>query len=158
MAETLTERPEREMIRRALVPSAAALCVVTALAWILSGPGAGVSAAIGAAVVFANFSVHAWSLGRASKISIPAVHAVALIGPVVRLGIIVGLMFALNTLPWFSVVAFGLTVVPLTLLLLAFEARLAIRGTGAQLQIPADPAAARAADARAAREAQLDAR
>jgi hypothetical protein len=157
MAETLTERSEREMIRRALVPSAAAFLLATGLAWILGGPGAAVSAAIGIVIVFANFSVHAWSLARASKISIPAVHAVALVGPVVRLGIIVGLMFALNTLSWFSVVAFGLTVVPATMLLLAYEARLAIRGTGAQLQIPADPAAARAAEALAAREAQLDA-
>ena len=40
-----------------------------------------------------------------------------------------------------------------TLLLLAHEARLAISGVGGSLQIPADPAAARAAEALAAREA-----
>jgi hypothetical protein len=62
-------------------------------------------------------------------------------------------MFALNTMAWFSPVAFGLAVVPGTLLLLFFEARLTIRGLGGMLQIPADPAAARAAEALAAREA-----
>jgi hypothetical protein len=83
-----------------------------------------------------------------------AVQAVALVGFVVRLGVIVGVLFALNTLDWFSPLAFGLAVVPATLLLLGFEARLAIRGLGADLQIPADPAAIRAGDTLAAREAR----
>ena len=50
-------------------------------------------------------------------------------------------------------IAFGLTVVPATMLLLAYEARLAIRGLGGSLQIPADPSAARAGAALAARGA-----
>ncbi len=79
---------------------------------------------------------------------------VAFVGFIVRLAVIVAVMFALNTLAWFSPVAFGLAVVPATMLLLAYEARLAIRGLGAQLQIPADPAADRAGAALAAREAQ----
>ena len=45
-------------------------------------------------------------------------------------------MFALNTLDWFSPVAFGLTVVPATMLLLAYEARLAIRGLGGSAADP----------------------
>ena len=146
------------MVRRALVPSALAFVVATTVAWVLGGPGAAASAAIGIVVVAVNFATHGWSLAWASNYSIVAVQSVALIGPIVRIGVIVGLMFALNTMAWFSPVAFGLTVVPATMLLLAYEARLAIRGLGGALQIPADDAAVRASDARAAREASLDAR
>ena len=140
------------MVRRAIVPSAVAFLVASGVAFALGGVGVALSAAIGVAVVFVNFAAHGWSLGRASTISITAVHAVALVGPVVRIGIVVGLMFALDTLAWFSPLAFGLTVVPATVGLLAYEARLTMRGVGAQLQIPADPSAARAGDALAAKE------
>ena len=140
------------MVRRAIVPSALALVVASAIAWLLGGPEAAASAAIGIVIVFANFGVHGWSLGRASMISITAVHVVALVGPVVRIGVVVGLMFALNTLGWFSPVAFGIAVVPATIGLLAYEARLTMRGVGAQLQIPADPSAARARASLAAKE------
>jgi len=54
----------------------------------------------------------------------------------VRIAVIVVLMFAMNTLEWFSPLAFGLAAVPGTLLLLAYEARLTIRGLGSSLQIP----------------------
>ena len=134
------------------MPSLLAFVVASVVAWAFGGPGSAVSAAIGVAVVFTNFAVHGWSLGRASTISITAVHAVALVGPVVRIGIVVGLMFLLDTLAWFSPLAFGLTVVPATIALLVYEARLTMRGVGGQLQIPADPSAARANAALAAKE------
>jgi len=141
------------MVRRALVPSLVALPIAFLLGFAISGSGAGVSAAIGIAIVYANFAAHGLSLAWASTISVPVVQGVALGGSVLRLGVIVGAMFALNTLGWFSPLAFGLAVVPATMLLLAYEARLAIRGAGATLQIPADAAAVRAAEALAAREA-----
>ena len=134
------------------MPSLIALPLAFLAGSVLSGPGAGLSAAIGVAVVFVNFAAHGLSLAWASTVSIPAVHAIALVGPVVRIALIVALMFALDTLAWFSPLAFGLTVVPGTLLLLAYEARLTIRGLGSSLQIPADPAAVRAAETLAARE------
>lgn len=140
------------MVRRAIVPSVVAFVLATVVAWVLGGPGAALSAAIGVVVVFVNFAAHGYSLGRASSISITAVHAVALVGPVVRIGIVVGLMFLLDTFDWFSPVAFGLTVVPATMGLLAYEARLAMRGVGGRLQIPADPSAARANAALTAKE------
>jgi hypothetical protein len=140
------------MVLRAIVPSVLASIVATVVAWAIGGPGAAVSAALGVAVVLGNFAVHGWSLSKASEISITAVHAVALVGPVIRIGVIVGLMFALDGLRWFSPVAFGLTVVPATIGLLVYEARLTLRGVGAQLQIPADPSAVRANAALAAKE------
>lgn len=141
------------MVRRALVPSALAVAVASLAGLAASGPDVAASAAIGVAIVSLNFAAHGLSLAWASGVSIAAVHAVALGGFVVRLGVIVAAMFALNTMTWFSPLAFGLAVVPTTLLLLVYEARLAIRGLGATLQIPADPAAVRAAETLAAREA-----
>ena len=78
MAETLTERPEREMVRRALVPALVALALATALAGVLGGPGAAASAAIGIVIVYLNFAANGLSLAWASTISVVAVQAVAL--------------------------------------------------------------------------------
>ncbi len=153
MAE-ITEQAERELVRRAVMPSAAAVLAALVIGWAVAGPAVGLSAAIGIAIVFANFAAHGLSLAWAARVSIVAVQVVALAGFVVRLGAIVAAMFALNALSWFSPLAFGLAVVPATLTLLIYEARLALRGMGGMLQIPADPAAARAAQALAAREAR----
>jgi len=141
------------MIRRAVVPGAIGVPFAFAIGALLAGPAAGVSAAIGVIVVLANFAAHGWSLAWASRISIVLVQAVALGGFVVRMGVILGVLFALDTLSWFSPLAFGLAVVPGTLALLVFETRLALRGMGGQLQIPADLAAVRARERLASREA-----
>jgi ATP synthase protein I len=141
------------MIRRALIPGALAVPVSFAIGAAVGGPDAGVSAAIGVVVVLANFAAHGWSLAWASRISMTLVQAVALGGFVVRMGVLLGLMFALNALDWFSPVAFGATVVPGTIGLLVFETRLAMRGLGGSLQIPADAAAVRAGERVASREA-----
>jgi ATP synthase protein I len=155
MAGTLnpSERPEREMVRRAAGPAAAAFVVATTAGALQGGAGAAASAGIGIVVVALNFAANGLSLAWASTISVTAVQVVAFVGFILRLVVVVAVMFALNTLSWFSPVAFGLAVVPATVLLLAYEARLALRGLGAGLQIPADPAAERAATALAAREA-----
>lgn len=141
------------MIRRAIVPGAVAVPLAFAIGTLVSGPAAGLSAAIGVVVVLANFAVHGWSLAWASRISITLVQAVALGGFVVRMGAILGLLFALNALSWFSPLGFGAAVVPGTIALLVFETRLALRGLGGQLQIPADTPAVRAGERLASREA-----
>lgn len=141
------------MVKRALAPAVLAFGVAVAAGWLLSDAAAGWSAGIGIALVVTNFSAHGLSLAWASTISLGAVMAVALGGFALRLAVIVAAMFALNTLDWFSPTAFGLAVVPSTMLLLALEARLLMGGLGASLQIPADPAAVRGATLLAAREA-----
>jgi len=140
------------MVRRALAPGALATLLAGILGSAFGGTSAAASASIGCAIVVANFAVHGLSLAWASGISVTAVQAVALGGVAVRLGVIVALMFALNATSWFSPLAFGLAVVPATILLLAYEARLALLGVGARLEIPADPAAVRAGERLAARE------
>ena len=140
------------MVRRALAPGAVGVPVAFGVGLAFGGVDAGWSAALGVALAVGNFAVHGLSLAWASTISVTVVHAVALGGVVVRLGAIVALLFGLNTMAWFSPVAFGLAVVPGTLALLAYEAKLALGGLGGALQIPADPAATRAAEALAAKE------
>ena len=142
-----SERPEHAMIRRAIVPGVAALLLTTALGWLFGGPDAAASAAIGIAIVWLNFAAHGLSLAWASTISPAAVMGTALGGFMLRLGVIVAAMFALDTLAWFSPLAFGLAVMPATGLLLGYEARLATAGLGAQLQTPADPATTTAREA-----------
>ncbi|MEW6059470.1 MAG: hypothetical protein AB1551_04905 [Actinomycetota bacterium] len=140
------------MVRRAVGPAVLAFPVAVLVGWLAGGPREGVSAGIGIALVLVNFAVHGLSLAWASTVSIPAVQAVALGGVLVRLGVFVGAMFALNTMDWFSPLAFGLAIVSATLLLLVFEARLVIRGLGGALLIPADPVATRGAKIVPARE------
>lgn len=142
------------MVRRALLPAVFASGIAVGLGWLLGGPGAAASAGTGIAIVALNFAAHGLSLAWASTISVGVVMGVALGGVVIRLGVIVAAMFALSTLSWFSPAAFGLAVVPATLLLLGYEARLAIDGLGGTLQIPADSAADRAGAALVAREAR----
>jgi hypothetical protein len=132
------------MVRRAVAVGLLAAPVASGVAYLLGGGGTAVSALIGVAVVVANFAAHGLSLAWAAGVSITAVHAVALGGVVVRLGVIVALMFLLDRTPFFSPLAFGLTAVIGTLILLVYEARLVQKGLGGELQIPADPAAARA--------------
>jgi hypothetical protein len=146
-------KPEIQMIRRAASPAAITFVCSVAVVWALVGWGAAASVAIGLAIVFTNFAAHGWSLAWASDVSIPMVQAVALGGLIVRMVVIVGLLFVLRVFDWFSVTAFAWTVATATMALLAFEARLAISGVGAVLQIPAEPAAVRAAQLLTLREA-----
>jgi len=88
--------------------------------------------------VTVNFVASGISMSRAARVSLLALAAVGLGGWVVRLGVIVALLFVLDRFDWFSPLAFGLAVVPATLILLMFEMRLLAGGLGAELQLPAE--------------------
>jgi hypothetical protein len=96
--------------------------------------GTGWSAAIGILVVVANALANALLLSRAARISLVAYSAAVMGGFILRLGVIVVIMFALNSLAWFSPLAFGLAVVPATILLLTYEMKLISGGLGQELQ------------------------
>jgi hypothetical protein len=113
--------PERELVRRALPFAIPALVVAFAAGALLGGADVGWSAAIGVAVVTANFVAYGLSLAWAAAISPMALMAVGLGGFIVRLAVIVLLLVGLDTLSWFSPVAFLAAVVPVTALLLGFE-------------------------------------
>jgi hypothetical protein len=128
--------PERAIVRRVVpygVPAALLALLVGALA---VDRGTGWSAAIGVLVVVANTVANALMLSRAARISLTAYSAAVMGGFIVRLAVIVAIMFALNQLSWFSPLAFGLAVVPATLLLLAYEMKLVASGLGQELQVP----------------------
>lgn len=116
--------PEREMVRRALPYAVPAFALALTLGALLDDWDAGWSAAIGVAVVVANLVAHALSLAWAARISPTMVFAVGMGGFALRLATIFLVLLVLNGLPWFSPVAFVAAVVPATLLLLVFEAKL----------------------------------
>jgi hypothetical protein len=113
--------PERELMRRVLPLGPVAVAVALVAGLLAGGWPAGLSAAAGVGVVLTNFAVHAWTLSRAARISLTVLSAVALGGFMVRFAAMLGLLFALDQLPFFSPLAFLLAIVPATTLLLVFE-------------------------------------
>jgi hypothetical protein len=116
--------PERELIRRISPFALPAAVVAFAAGALLDGADAGWSAAIGIAVVTANFLANAWSMAWAASISPVVVYAVGLGGFVVRLMVIAVAILLLQQLEWFSVVAFVAALVPATVALLVMEMKL----------------------------------
>jgi hypothetical protein len=114
--------PERELVRRVLPFAVPALAVAYGAGAIVATDVAW-SAMIGVGVVLANFVAHALSMAWAARISPVALVAVGLGGFAVRLAAIFVALLLLNRLAWFSPVAFVAAVVPATVALLAFEAK-----------------------------------
>ena len=125
------------MVRRALPFGAPAIALALLVGALIGRWGAGWSAAIGVAVVLLNFVANGLSLAWAAKVSLTAYAAVVMGGFVVRLGIIVAIMAVLNRFAFFSPLAFGLAVVPATILLLAFEMKVVSGPLGRELVLPA---------------------
>ena len=115
--------PEREAIRRVLPLAPVALIVATVVAGLIGGSDAAWSACIAVAIVFLNFVAAALSVAWAARISPMILFAVAMGGFVVRLMVYTIALVLLNTLEWFSPLAFALTLVPVTIGLLVIEAR-----------------------------------
>lgn len=135
--------PEVLIVRRVApfgLPALAAALLIGAAA---GGWGVGWSAAIGVAVVWANATVSALIVARSARVSLTALYGAVMGGFVVRMAVIVAIMFGLNQFGFFSPLAFGLAVVPSTLILLGFEMKLLAGGLGQELQIPPSPSAVR---------------
>jgi hypothetical protein len=115
--------PERELARKVLRYVPLTLAVAFSLGMLVGGAGAGSSAAIGVAVVTANSVASALSIAWAAGVSPAVVFAVAMGGFFLRMTVIVIVLVGLNTLSWFSPTSFALSVVPVTIVLLAYEAR-----------------------------------
>lgn len=121
---TSTVEPERELVRRLLPLAVPATVVAAAVAALLGGAGASVSAAIGIGAVAANLVIHAASLAWASRISAAAVMIVGVGGYVLRIAVFTAGLMLLDRLGWFSAVAFVAAFVPATLGLLVVEMKL----------------------------------
>lgn len=122
-ATTLMVEPERELARKVLRYVPLTLAVAFSLGMLIGGAGAGSSAAIGVAVVTANSVASALSIAWAARVSAAVVFAVAMGGFFLRMTVIVIVLVGLNRLSWFSPTSFALSVVPVTIVLLAYEAR-----------------------------------
>jgi hypothetical protein len=114
--------PERELVRRVLPFALPALAVAYGAGALVSTDVAW-SAMIGGVVVLANFVAHALSMAWAAGVSPVVIVAVGLGGFAVRLAAIFVALLLLDRLAWFSPVAFVAAVVPATVALLAFEAK-----------------------------------
>jgi ATP synthase protein I len=119
-----TIEPERDLVRHVLpfVPVALALAFV--IGWIVAGSGAAWSAGIAVLVVASNFVAFALSIAWAARISPTILAIVALGGYLVRLIVYTLVLVGLNTLAWFSPLAFTLALIPSVIGLLVYEARL----------------------------------
>jgi hypothetical protein len=115
--------PERELARKVLRYVPLTLAVAFSLGMLVGGAGAGSSAAIGVAVVTSNSVASALSIAWAAGVSPAVVFAVAMGGFFLRMTVIVIVLVGLNSLSWFSPTSFALSVVPVTIVLLAYEAR-----------------------------------
>ena len=141
MRQASDRRPEGVMVRRAVAAGALALPVAAAGGWAAGDADGALSAALGIAIVVANFAAHGLSLAWAAGVSIPVLQGVALGGFVVRMGVIVAAIVLLDRTAFFSPAIFGIAVVVGTLGLLGYEAKLVARGVGTALEVPPDPAA-----------------
>jgi hypothetical protein len=135
--------PEVLMVRRAAPYGPPAIALALVVGALAANWKVGWSAALGVAIVWLNVIASGLSLARAARVSLTALYAVAMGGFVVRMAVIVAVMAGLNQLDWFSPLAFGLAVVPATLLLLAFEMKLLAGGLGQELQISPPASAVR---------------
>ena len=115
--------PERELVRRVLpfVPLVAVAAFV--IGYAIGDSGAAWSAVIGVVIVAANFLMFALSIAWAATISPTMLAIVALGGYLVRLIVFTVALVLLTKLPWFSPLAFALTLMPATIALLVYEAK-----------------------------------
>ena len=128
--------PEREMVRRALPIGAAAVILSFVAGAIFGGFDVGLSAALGAMIVCANFAANGYSLAWAAGVSPSFVGVVAAVGFIVRMAVFFGCLLALRTADFFSAAAFVLAAAPTMIVLLGFEAKLIIGPMGREIRIP----------------------
>ena len=133
--------PERQLVRKVTPFAPVALVVAFAIGALAGGTGAGASAAIGIVIVYVNVAANAWIVSTAARISMTAMFGAVMGGFIVRLAVILGIMFWLNTFAFFSPVAFALAVIPATILLIGYEMKLVAGPLGDQWRIPEGPAA-----------------
>jgi peptidoglycan/LPS O-acetylase OafA/YrhL len=113
-----------------------------AVGFAFDGFGTGASAALGAALAFGNFAASAYLIVWAAERYSALLAMIAFGGFFLRMGVIVGVTFALNTLPFFSPVAFVAALVPLTVVLLAFEAKVMAGPAGREITVTSQDGAA----------------
>ena len=108
-----------DLVRRAL-PVAPVLLLVAGLVWGIDGA---LSAAFGLAIVLVNFVLAAALLAWSARISLALMMGVALMGYLVRLGLIFLAVLLVKDASWVELVPLGLTIIVAHLGLLFWETR-----------------------------------
>jgi hypothetical protein len=96
--------------------------------WVVRGFDGGWAAAVGVAVVVANFLLAGAMLSVALRVSLAMYHAAALFGFFLRLGLIMGSMLLVAALVTIDRLAFGLATVITYMVLLILESVAVARG------------------------------
>ena len=109
----------KSTVRRAVVVGP----IIVALAWLIRGWDGAWSAALGVAIVVGYYLVTGVFLAMAARISFAAYYAAALLGFIVRLGLIAATMYLLASILPVDRVALGVSVVVAYLALLILEVR-----------------------------------
>ncbi len=118
------QRPvELDMAKSTVRRSVVVGPVVIALAWLIRGWDGAWSAALGIAIVVGYYLVTGVFLSMAARISFAAYYAAALLGFIVRLGLIAATMYLLANILPVDRVALGVSVVVAYLALLILEAK-----------------------------------
>jgi hypothetical protein len=120
----------RNTVARAIYPGP----VLIALFWIIRGWDGGWSAAVGVAVVIANFLLAGAVLSISARISLAAYHAAALIGFFLRLGLLTLTMLLIANYAPIDRLAFGITAVVTYLVLIAVETVAVAKGKERELE------------------------
>jgi hypothetical protein len=120
----VTVEPERELVRRVLPFVPFAVIAAFAVGWLAGGSGAAWSAAIAVGIVAMNFVAFALSIAWAAAVSPTMLAIVALGGYLVRLIVFTLVLVGLNTLAWFSPLAFVCALMPAVIALLVYEAKI----------------------------------
>ena len=128
----MTTHAEPELLARRVAPfGPPAFLLALLIGAAVGGWNIGWSAAIGIAVIWVNTIVEGYHAGACRPDFPPVLYGVAMGGFVVRMAVIVAIMCRSQpAVGSFSPLAFGLAVVPGTLLLLGFEMKLLAGGLG----------------------------
>jgi len=118
------QRPvELDMAKSTVRRSVVVGPIIIALAWLIWGWDGAWSAALGVAIVVGYYLVTGVFLSMAARISFAAYYAAALLGFIVRLGLIAATMYLLANILPVDRVALGVSVVVAYLALLILEVR-----------------------------------
>jgi hypothetical protein len=108
--------------------------ILVAVFWALRGPDGAIASAIGVAIVVGNFLLAGRIMSVAARISLSLYHAAALIGFLIRLGLIAVTMLVVAALVDADRLAMGISVVAAYLALLSWEAVAMARGSERELE------------------------
>jgi hypothetical protein len=108
-----------DMLKRG-VWFAPVVLLLASLGWGMQGAS---SAAVAIALVAVNLVLAAAGLSWAAKVSLNAIMVVSLLGFAVRMGLVVGVLFAVRNAGWIDMTALGVSVIVTHLGLLFWELR-----------------------------------